>query len=93
MVSELAGQFDISLSAISRHLKVWQSASLIERQKDAQFRRCRLSAGPLRDTADWISPHKEFREDQLGSLAEYLGEMNMTETGAKPDAPNQRKPE
>ena len=38
-------------------------------------------------------PAKEFWEDQLGSLAEYLGELNKAETGAKPDAPNQRKPE
>ena len=92
-VSELAGPFDISLPAISRHLKVLEAANLIERQKDAQFRRCRLSAGPLRDAADWISRYQEFWEDQLDSLAEYLGEMNKAETGTKPDAPGPRKPE
>jgi DNA-binding transcriptional ArsR family regulator len=92
-VGELAGPFDISLPAISRHLKVLQAANLIERQKDAQFRRCRLNAGPLRDAADWISRYQEFWEDQLDSLAEYLGEMNKAETGAKPDAPGPRKPE
>jgi DNA-binding transcriptional ArsR family regulator len=92
-VGELAGPFAISLPAISRHLKVLESANLIERQKDAQFRRCRLKAGPLRDAADWISRYQEFWEDQLESLADYLNEMNKTETGAKPNPPAECKPE
>lgn len=90
-VGELAGPFDISLPAISRHLKVLEAAKLIERQKDAQFRRCSLHASPLRDAADWISLYKEFWEDQLDSLAGYLNEMNKTE--AKPDKPARHKPE
>ncbi|MDP6428097.1 MAG: metalloregulator ArsR/SmtB family transcription factor [Rhodospirillales bacterium] len=82
-VGELAGPFDISLPAVSRHLKVLESAHLIEREKDAQFRRCRLNAGPLRDAADWISRYKEFWEDQLGALADYLNEMKEVDRGDK----------
>ena len=82
-VGELAGPFDISLPAVSRHLKVLESAHLIEREKDAQFRRCRLNAGPLRDAADWISRYKEFWEDQLGALADYLNEMKEVDRGGK----------
>ena len=80
---ELAGPFDISLPAVSRHLKVLESAHLIEREKDAQFRRCRLNAGPLRDAADWISRYKEFWEDDLGALADYLNEMKEVDRGGK----------
>ena len=79
-------------------MKVLEAAKLIERQKDAQFRRCRLSASPLREAADWISYYKEFWENQLDFLADYLNEMNRGkintgETGAKPDRHAKLDPE
>lgn len=74
-VGELAEPFDISLPAISRHLKVLESADLIVREKDAQWRRCRLQPAPLKDAAEWISQYRKFWENQLDALADYLDQM------------------
>jgi len=54
-VSELAEPFEMSMPAISKHLKVLQRAGLIERGREAQWRPCRLAAGPLKDASDWLS--------------------------------------
>ncbi len=71
-VGELAAPFDISLPAISRHLRVLNHAGLIMREKDGRVRRCTLDAGPLRAASDWIETYRVFWEDQFDSLAEYL---------------------
>ena len=71
-VGELAAPFDISLPAISRHLRVLKNAGLISREKDGRVRRCALDAGPLRTASDWIETYRGFWEDQFDSLAEYL---------------------
>ena len=57
-VSELAEPFDISGPAISRHLKVLEHAGLIERGRDAQWRPCRIAAGPLKEVADWVGRYR-----------------------------------
>ena len=81
-VGELAEPFDISLPAVSRHLKVLEGAALITREKDAQWRRCRLHPEPLKEAADWISQYRKFWENQLDALAEYLeGMQNHQEDG------------
>jgi DNA-binding transcriptional ArsR family regulator len=74
-VGELAAPFDMSLPAVSRHLKVLSAAGLIERQADAQWRRCRLRGERLRAAADWIEAYRRFWEgsfDRLASLVETM---------------------
>lgn len=73
-VNELAAPFDISLPAVSRHLKVLEGAKLIERARDAQFRRCRLRPAGLQQAADWIEEYRRFWEQQLDALAQFLDE-------------------
>ena len=71
-VGELAAPFDISLPAVSRHLRVLQEAQLIERRTDAQWRMCRLNAAPLKKAGDWIEFYRRFWESSFDNLAAYL---------------------
>jgi len=71
-VNELAAPFDITLPAISKHLKVLEKAGLIERTREAQWRPCRLQAAPLKSAADWISHYKKFWEESFDRLDDYL---------------------
>ena len=71
-VGDLARPFDISLPAVSRHLKVLERAQLIERETDAQWRLCRLRARPLRDAHGWIERYRRFWEERLDQLVDYL---------------------
>jgi DNA-binding transcriptional ArsR family regulator len=70
-VLELAGEFPISQPAISKHLKVLESAGLVSRHRRAKFHLCRLEPGPLRDAAEWIGTYREFWEDSFARLDEY----------------------
>jgi DNA-binding transcriptional ArsR family regulator len=74
-VSELARPFDISLPAISKHLKVLERAGLIVRSRAAQRRPCRLEAARLKDVADWIESYRRFWDASLDRLEAYLGEL------------------
>jgi DNA-binding transcriptional ArsR family regulator len=67
-VTELAKPFDISLPAISRHLKVLERAGLITRGREAQWRPCRLEAKPLRDVADWLQAYRRFWDESFDRL-------------------------
>lgn len=78
-VSELAAPFDISLPAVSRHLRVLESAGLIERKPEGRVHRCHLVAQPMREAADWIEEYRRFWEDQFDSLAEYLEKSKQKE--------------
>ncbi|MCG8509736.1 MAG: metalloregulator ArsR/SmtB family transcription factor, partial [Rhodospirillales bacterium] len=69
-VGELAKPFEISLPAVSKHLDVLETARLITRKKDGQWRRCRLSPEPLREASDWISHYRQFWEEQFDRLAD-----------------------
>ena len=71
-VGELAEPFDMSLPAVSRHLKVLTDAGLIERHPEAQWRRCELRAVGLRAAADWIEEYRRFWESQFERLEAYL---------------------
>ena len=71
-VGELAKPFSISLPAVSRHLRVLESARLIERRVNAQWRLCRLHAEPLAQAADWLETYRRFWEERFDSLARYL---------------------
>src|SRR5262245_54213562 len=59
-VTELAEPFDMSLPAISKHLKVLERAGLIARGREAQWRPCRLEAGPMKDASDWLEHYRKF---------------------------------
>jgi len=74
-VKDLAEPFDISMPAISRHLKVLEKAGLIERGRNAQWRPCRINAEPLRQANDWIETYREFWTHSLDRLDDYLQEI------------------
>jgi DNA-binding transcriptional ArsR family regulator len=74
-VTELAAPFDLSLPAISKHLKVLQRAGLIEQGRQAQWRPCRLTPEPLRDIADWIGQYRQHWEERFNRIDEYLHEL------------------
>jgi DNA-binding transcriptional ArsR family regulator len=78
-VTELAAPFDMTLPAVSKHLKVLERAGLIVRGRDAQWRPSRLNAGPLRDASDWIEHYRRFWEESFDQLAEYLRELQDQE--------------
>ena|SRR5262245_48469209 len=74
-VTELAAPFDMSLPAISKHLKVLERAGLITRSRAAQWRPCRLEAQPLKDATDWLEHYRVFWEQSLDRLENYLTEL------------------
>ena len=74
-VSELAAPFEMSLPGISKHLKVLERAGLIARGREAQWRPCRLEAGPLRDVAQWVGHYRRFWEESFDRLDQYLSEL------------------
>jgi DNA-binding transcriptional ArsR family regulator len=80
-VNELAEPFDISLPAVSRHLKVLQSAGLISRGREAQWRPCQLEAGPLEALDGWLAHYRRFWEGSFDKMDAYLASL----TKGKPD--------
>jgi DNA-binding transcriptional ArsR family regulator len=78
-VTELAEPFDISLPAISKHLKVLERAGLISRSRDAQFRPCRLEPRALKAASDWLETYRIFWEQSLDHLELYLKELQGKE--------------
>ena len=79
-VQELADPFDISLPAVSRHLKVLEHAGLITRGRHAQWRPCRIQAAPLRTAQDWIAERRAEWERNFDRLAAYLAETAPDKT-------------
>lgn len=71
-VTELAEPYDMSLAAISKHLKVLEQAGLISRGREAQWRPCRLEAGPLKDVDAFLDNYRRFYEESLDRLDDYL---------------------
>ena len=78
-VTDLAAPFDVSLPAISKHLKVLQRAGLIEQGRQAQWRPCRLKPERLRDVADWIGQYRRHWEESFERLDDYLRELQAKE--------------
>ena len=74
-VTELAEPFEMSLPAVSKHLKVLERAGLIVRGRDAQWRPCRLRAGPLKQAADWLEHYRRFWDQSLDRLEDYLRKL------------------
>ena len=87
-VTELAQPFEMSLPAVSKHLKVLERAGLIARGREAQWRPCRLQAGPLRDADEWLEQYRRFWEESFDRLDEYLHEVQWKE---KEDGRNQTR--
>ncbi|RIK36046.1 MAG: transcriptional regulator [Chloroflexi bacterium] len=83
-VSELAEPFAMTLPAISQHLKVLEKAGLITRGRDAQWRPCRLEAGPLKEAAAWIEQYRMFWEARLDRLDAYLAELQQQRRESDP---------
>ncbi len=78
-VGELAAPFAMSLPAISKHLKVLEHAGLIARGRDAQWRPCQLTAGPLKDVVDWLEHYRPFWEESFDRLDAYLRKIQRKE--------------
>jgi len=97
-VTELAAPFELSLPAISKHLKVLQKAGLVEQGRQAQWRPCRLSPAPLRDVADWVGQYRRHWEDSFERLDAYLREVGVDDPDTKsrqqegdPDGSNENR--
>jgi DNA-binding transcriptional ArsR family regulator len=78
-VNELAAPFEMSLPAVSKHLKVLERAGLISRGRNAQWRPCRLEAAPLKEIADWIERYRHFWEGSFDRLDSYLHGLQRNE--------------
>src|ERR1700719_821114 len=74
-VTELSKPFDMSMPAVSKHLKVLEHAGLIARGREAQWRPCRLEARPLKDVAGWVEHYRHFWEQSFDRLEDYLREL------------------
>lgn len=79
-VTELAAPFEMSLPAISKHLKVLERAGLIARGREAQWRPCSLQAGPLKEATEWMEYYRQFWEQSLDRLDNYLREIQTKKT-------------
>src|ERR1700732_5164300 len=86
-VTELAEPFEMSMPAVSKHLRVLERAGLIARRREAQWRTCRIEGGRLKDVADWTERYRHIWEDRLDRLGTYLQQMKSKEEqrhGRKP---------
>lgn len=88
-VTELATPFAMSLPAVSKHLRVLEKAGLIERRRDAQWRRCRIEVGPLQAVSHWAEHYRHLWEGRMDRLDAYLNELSTNEE--KSDDPEQRE--
>jgi DNA-binding transcriptional ArsR family regulator len=79
-VTELAAPFQMSMPAVSKHLRVLERAGLIARGREAQWRPCTIEAGPLKEVADWAEAYRHIWEQRLNRLDEYLRELQAKET-------------
>ncbi len=78
-VSELAKPFEMTLPAVTKHLKVLQRAGLITQGRHAQWRPCRLEPAPLKTASDWIDQYRQLWEERFDRLEEYLKELQARE--------------
>lgn len=90
-VGELAAPFEMSLPAISKHLRVLENAGLIARGREAQWRPCRLEAEPLKEVADWVERYRRHWEESFDRLDEYLRELKNQELKNKLKKPGRKQ--
>jgi DNA-binding transcriptional ArsR family regulator len=89
-VGELAAPFEVSLPAISKHLRVLESAGLLRREIDGRVHRCRLAPDPMKDAAGWIESYRAFWESQFDGLVKYLEATGQSANENRPA--NEEKP-
>jgi DNA-binding transcriptional ArsR family regulator len=85
-VTELAEPYDMSLPAISKHLRVLENSGLISRGRDAQWRPCRIQAAPLKEAVDWMGQYRKHWEESFDRLDDYLQQLQ-----AQPSHGSQKK--
>jgi DNA-binding transcriptional ArsR family regulator len=85
-VNELAAPFEMTLPAVSRHLKVLEGAGLLERRREGKYRPCRLDGRALMQAASWINTYRQFWGDQFDRLAQFL---EQSAEGSENDTANQ----
>ena len=78
-VTDLAEPFDMSLPAVSKHLRVLENAGLITRGREAQWRPCRIDARPIKDVASWAERYRAIWEQRLDRLDTYLEQLKTKE--------------
>jgi DNA-binding transcriptional ArsR family regulator len=91
-VAELAKPFDISGPAISKHLKVLEHAGLITRGREAQWRPCKIEPMALKSLDEWLEQYRQFWEERLDRLDDYLRRLQGKEPAKPPKDPRERKP-
>jgi len=84
-VTELAAPFEMTMPAVSKHLKVLERAGLIARSRDAQWRPCRLDGEPLRDVAGWMEQYRRFWDESFDRLDDYLQSVQPVHKEKKED--------
>ena len=87
-VTEIASPFEMTLPAVSKHLKVLQRAGLIERGREAQWRPCRLQAAPLKQVDEWVETYRRHWEQRFDRLDEYLRELQAKTNESSPEEEN-----
>jgi DNA-binding transcriptional ArsR family regulator len=90
-VTELAAPFQMSMPAVSKHLKVLENAGLIARKRSVQWRPCRLEAGPLRDVAQWVDHYRQFWEQSFDRLDDYLKELQKEQKHGRKQRKHKRE--
>ena len=88
-VTELAEPFEMTLPAVSKHLKVLERAGLISRGREAQWRPCRLNGRRLKAVADWVGDYRQFWEESFDRLDDYLREVQAGEARDEDEEPDQ----
>jgi DNA-binding transcriptional ArsR family regulator len=78
-VTELAEPFEMTFSAVAKHIKVLENAGLITRARAGQWRPCRIQAAPLKEVANWVEEYRMAWEQRLDRLHDYLGELKAKE--------------
>ena len=90
-VTELGRPFEMTMPAISRHLKVLEHAGLIARGREAQYRPCRIEAEPLKEVAGWVEHYRKFWEESFDRLDEYLQELQAEESKSSKVIPKKKE--
>ncbi len=90
-VTELARPHDMSLPAVSKHLRVLERSGLIERSREAQWRPCRLKAKPLKEAVDWLEHYRRHWEESLDRLDEYLQKLQKQTTPKAKSPPGRHR--
>jgi len=78
-VNDLAAPFELTLPAISKHIKVLERAGLITRRRRAQFRPCTIDAAPLAQVADWAEQYRHIWDDRFDRMADYVRDLQNTD--------------